>query len=154
MKRVGLWAVGVVLLAGTGVLTAGAGYAGDAETASRTCSVATLRGTYLFAIEGITVRGTEHLPFAGAGYETYDGAGRVDTVISLSDNGQISRSLRLSGTYTVNRDCTGTSTLPDVNEHFDMFVAPDGSMFTFIQTDPGSVFSATETRVSAKRVGA
>ena len=45
MKRSGLWAAGVVLLAGVGVLT---GAAGAAEGATATCSVATLRGMYLF----------------------------------------------------------------------------------------------------------
>jgi len=34
-----------------------------------------------------------------------------------------------------------------------MFVAPDGSMFTFVETDPGVVFSGFELRGTAKRVG-
>jgi hypothetical protein len=154
MKRVGLWATSVVLLAGAGVLSGGVGYAEDRESNSKkTCSVATLRGTYLFAVDGIAVSGSDHLPFAAAGYEVYDGAGKVSIVISLSQNGEITRNLRVSGTYTVNRDCTSTSTLPEVNEHFDMFVAPDGSMFTFVQTDPGTVFSGSEMRGTAKRVG-
>jgi len=150
-----MWATSVVLLAGAGVLSGGAGYAEDRESNSKatTCSVATLRGTYLFAVEGIAVSGSNHLPFAGAGYEVYDGAGKVSIVISLSENGEITRNVRVSGTYTVNRDCTSTSTLPDVNEHFDMFVAPDGSMFTFVQTDPRTVFSGSELRGTAKRVG-
>ena len=71
--------------------------------------------------------------------------------ISFSENGEITRNAQISGTYTVNRDCTATSTLLSRNEHFDMFVAPDGSMFTFVSTDPGVVFSGSELR-AAKQV--
>jgi hypothetical protein len=154
MKRAGLWATAVVLLVGTGVLTGGAGYAQDAETSSKaTCSVATLRGTYLFALQGISIRGNDRILFAAAGYEVYNGRGNVDLVASLSENGQVVRNLRRSGPYTVNRDCTGTASYADPTEHYDLFVAPDGGMFTFIQTDPGIVLSAFELRGTAKRVG-
>jgi hypothetical protein len=154
MKRARLWAAGVVLLVGVGVVSGGAGYAEDAGGTSKvTCSVATLRGTYLVAFEGIRVRGSDHLPQAGAGYEVYDGRGNVNAVFSLSDNGEITRNDHISGTYTVERDCTGTLTYPDVDVHADQFVAPDGSMFTWVQTDPGLVVSAFELRGTAKRVG-
>jgi hypothetical protein len=151
MKRLGLWTAGAVLLVGTGVLAGGSAPA-DARNGDRTtCSVATLRGTYLFAIEGIVVNASQHLPFAGAGYEVYDGRGNVLVHVSLSQNGQITRNVEIPGTYTVDGDCTATSTLPGTEEHFDMFVAPDGSMFTFVSTDPGVVFSGSELR-TAKRV--
>jgi hypothetical protein len=153
-NRVGLWVAGVGLLAGAGVLSGGAGYAEDTPAADRTtCSVTTLKGTYLLAFEGVRVRGNDRLPFAGAGYEVYDGAGKVNAVISVSENGEIARNVRLYGTYTVNRDCTSTVTYPETNEHFDQFVAPDGSMFTWVQTDRGVVLSAWELRGTAKRVG-
>jgi hypothetical protein len=152
MKRVGLWSAGAILLVGTGVLGGGSAYAKDAGNSGKvTCSVATLRGMYLFAFEGIAVSGGDHLPFAGAGYEVYDGRGNVRVHISFSENGAITRNAQISGTYTVHSDCTGTSTLPSRNEHFDMFVAPDGSMFTYVSTDPGVVFSGSELR-TAKRV--
>ena len=35
----------------------------------------------------------------------------------------------------------------------DLFIAPDGSMFTFVQTDPSSVTSGVELQGTAKRVG-
>jgi hypothetical protein len=56
-----------------------------------------------------------------------------------------------SGTYTVKADCTGTSTYP--NGKFDLIIAPDGSMFTFIQVNPVSVTSEIAQRATAKRVG-
>ena len=153
MKQRWLWSAGAVLLAGGGILIGGSANAQDTRgDEGATCSVATLRGTYLFAIEGMVVNGSEHLPFAGAGYEVYDGRGNLRVHISFSENGAITRNAQFPGTYTVNRDCTGTSALPSRNEHFDMFVAPDGSMFTFVSTDPGVVFSGSEQRV-ARRVG-
>jgi hypothetical protein len=36
--------------------------------------------------------------------------------------------------------------------HFDLFIAPDGSHFTFVQTDPGFVTSGSERRGSRKKV--
>jgi hypothetical protein len=152
MKGIGLWSAGAVLLVGTGLLADRSAYAEDAGNGGKvTCSVATLRGMYLFAIEGMAVSGSDHLPLAGAGYEVYDGRGGLVVHISVSENGEITRNANIPGTYTLNSDCTGTSTLPSRNEHFDMFVAPDGSMSTFVSTDPGVVFSGSELR-TARRV--
>ena len=74
MKRKGLWAAGVVLVASVGVLPAGAGYAEGADSApGAKCSLATLHGMYLFAYDGVRVSGGNQVPLAGAGYEVYDG---------------------------------------------------------------------------------
>jgi hypothetical protein len=53
----------------------------------------------------------------------------------------------------VSAECTGTATYPDANQHYDQFIAPDGSMFTFMQTDPGYMASGPELRTTARRVG-
>src|SRR4051794_14170871 len=97
-----------LVLAGAGsALAAEAGAAADAPV---TCSEATLRGTYLFATNGLTVHGKNQVPFAASGYEVYDGHGHVKDTVSFSVNGKITRHQRLTGTYTVNADCTGTAT--------------------------------------------
>jgi len=67
----------------------------------------------------------------------YHGNGNVDAVASVSVNGEITQNARLSGTYTVNADCTSSLTYPDLNVHYDLFIAPDSSMFTFLHSDPG-----------------
>jgi hypothetical protein len=155
MKRSGLWAACVMLLAGMGLLAIGPASAQKA-VAGKTggqCSLATLHGTYLFAYDGVQIKGRDHLPYAAAGYEVYHGNGTVTGVFSVSQNGKITRNLRLSGTYTVKADCTGTVTYPDIGAHYDQFVAPDGSMFTFLETNPGFVGSGSEFRGTAKRVG-
>ena len=139
-----------LVLAGAGsALAAEAGAASDAPV---TCSEATLRGTYLFATNGLTVHGKSQVPFAASGYEVYDGHGHVKDTVSFSVNGKITRHQRLAGTYTVNADCTGTATYAD-GTHGDLFIAPDGSTMATFSPDPGSVAANYEPRVTARRVG-
>jgi hypothetical protein len=158
MNRRGLWAacmVLILLLVGAGALTTvGAGYAKDEDTARAKCSVATLHGTYLFAFNGVEITGNnEQVPFAIAGYAVFDGNGKEKGVASSNFNGEVSRKEPVSGTYTVNADCTGTVTYRDGSQ-IDVFIAPDGSMFTFVQTKPSElVGSGFEPRGTAKRVG-
>jgi hypothetical protein len=79
----------------------------------------------------------------------FDGNGKVETVSSGNANGEITRKEHVSGTYTVKADCTGTA-----YGAFDLFIAPDGSMFTFVQIKPKSnVTSGFELQGTAKRVG-
>jgi hypothetical protein len=155
MKRY-LAALLVVLgLAGVvGVLAVGTGFA-DAENASRAkCSEATLHGTYLFAQNGVEIEGNDQRPFAFAGYDIYDGNGKVNTVSSDNFNGQVFRKGHLTGTYTVKADCTGTSTFPDAGVKLDLFITPDGSMLTFVFVKPSQAVTAGfEERATAKRVG-
>jgi hypothetical protein len=157
MKRSGMWTAGVVLVllvVGASVLAGGAGYAEDNgdngdEDAGAKCSEATLNGTYLFAHDGVKLEGSDQLPFANAGYDVFDGNGKVETVSSGNANGEITRKVHDSGTYTVKSDCTGTA-----YGAFDLFIAPDGSMFTFVQIKPkSSVTSGFELQGTAKRVG-
>jgi hypothetical protein len=154
MKRRGLWAAGIVLLVVgvVGVLAIGTGYAKD-ETEVAKCSKATLDGMYLFAADGVEIKGDDQLPFSYAGYEVFDGNGKVKQVFSANLNGKIIRNETISGTYTVEADCTGTATYAD-GTRFDQFIAPDGSKLTFVQTHPKRfVTAAFEPRGSAKRVG-
>ena len=155
MNRRGLWAAGVVLLVVglVGVLAIGTGYAKD-ESAAAKCSEATLKGTYLFADDGVGIKGNDHIPFAYAGYEVFDGQGKVNQVSTLNINGKkVIRNETLSGTYSVEADCTGTATYADGTRE-DHFIAPDGSEFTFVQTHPKNIVTASfEPRGSAKRVG-
>jgi hypothetical protein len=161
MKRSAIWAAGMVLVllvVGAGVLAGGAGYAKDNgdngdENAVAKCSKATLDGTYLFAHDGVDISGTDQAPFAIAGMEKYDGNGKVKAVASGNFNGDVARHQSIPGTYSVKADCTSTATYAD-GTRYDLFIAPDGSMFTFVQTKPSeSVGAAFEPRGTAKRVG-
>ena len=144
MNRRGLWAAGVVLIllvVGAGALTTvGAGYAKDEDTARAKCSEATLHGTY---------------PFALAGFDVFDGNGEVKGVASGNSNGEGFRKEPFTGTYSVKGNCTGTVTFRDggAATQGDVFIAPDGSMFTFVRTNPEFVSAGIDPQVSAKRVG-
>jgi hypothetical protein len=157
MKHRGLWAAGVVLLLVglVAVLAVGTGYATDEENAgAKKCSVATLDGTYPFAFDGVQITdNNDQIPFAIAGYGVFDGHGEEKSVVSSNFNGEVTRKESISGTYTVKRDCTGTLTFADGSQ-IDLFIAPDGSMFTFVQTKPSElVGSGFQLRGTAKRVG-
>ena len=158
MNRKGLWAgsvalILVVVVGAAALTTVGAGYAKDENASRAKCSEATLKGTYLFAQNGVEIKGDEQRPFAIAGYEVFDGNGKVKGVDSSNFNGEITRNERFSGTYSVNADCTGTATYSD-GTRYDQFIAPDGSILTFVLTKPSEgVTSAFELQVTAKRVG-
>src|SRR5215208_1698022 len=146
MKRSGMWAAGVVLVllvVGAGVLAGGAGYAEDNgdEDAGAKCSEATLNGTYLFAHDGVVISGKDQGPFAIAGMEKYDGNGKVKAVASANFNGDVARHQSIPGTYSVNADCTSTATYGPT-EALDVFIAPNGSMFTFVQIKPSDAVTS------------
>ena len=160
MNRKGLWAGGVALIllvvgAAALLTTVGAGYAKDENASSRAkCSVATLKGTYLFAQNGVEIKGNDQRPFAIAGYDSLL-QGEVKGVASGNFNGEVFRKDPFSGTYTVKANCTGTVTFRggSAATQGDIFIAPDGSKFAFVRTDPESVGATIDPQVTAKRVG-
>ena len=158
MNRRGLWAGGVALIllvvvGAAALTTVGAGYAKNEDASSRAkCSEATLEGTYLFAQNGVEIKGNDQRPFAIAGYDVFDGNGEVKGLASGNFNGETFRNESGSGTYSVKANCTGTFTFTN-GTRYDMFIAPDGSMFAFVRTNPEFVSSGFEQRGSAKRVG-
>ena len=154
MKRRSLWAACVVLVVGlVGVLAIETGYAKDENASRAKCSEATLHGTYLFADDGFVIKDNEKVPFATSGYEVYDGNGHTRGVVTTNVNGKITSKETFSGTYTVKADCTGSSTYTD-GTRYDDFIAPDGSMETYVPTKPSNLVSAgLEQQVTAKRVG-
>ena len=159
MNRKGLWAGGlalILLVVGAAALltTVGAGYAKDENASSRAkCTKATLKGTYLFAFNGVEIKGnSEQRPFAIAGYDVFDGNGEVKGVASSNFNGEVFRKDPFTGTYTVKANCTGTVAYRD-GPQIDVFIAPDGSKFAFVRTTPEDVSAGIDSRGSAKRVG-
>ncbi len=158
MNRRGLWAGGLALIllvvvGATALTTVGAGYAKDEDASSRAkCSVATLEGMYLFAQNGVEIKGNDQRPFAIAGYDVFDGNGEVKGVASGNFNGEITRNEPLPGTYSVKANCTGTFTFTN-GTRYDIFIAPDSSKFAFVRTNPEIVSAGLEQRGTAKRVG-
>jgi hypothetical protein len=148
-----LMVLGVVGL--VGVLAVGTGFASDENASRAKCSDATLEGTYLFAQNGVEIKGNDKRPFALAGYDVFDGNGKVRGVSLGNLNGEVFRKDPFTGTYSVKANCTGTVTFRGGGSatQGDVFIAPDGSKFAFVRTNPEDVAAGIDSRVMAKRVG-
>jgi hypothetical protein len=102
---------------------------------------ATLLGTYMSHGTG-TVVGVG--PVSAVGTITYDGRGNLINPFTISVNGAVSR-MTQTGSYTVNRDCTGT--VVQGGAHYDFVVAPDASTVFWMETDAGTIVSGTAVRM-------
>ena len=104
---------------------------------------ATLHGTYVVSGTG-TIVGVGLI--AAVGEHTWDGRGNTSASNTISVNGTILKGVRVTGTYTVNPDCTASLAESD-GSHYDFVVAPDGNTATWIKTDDGAVVTGTEVRL-------
>ena len=121
----------------------------------RVCTLATLKGRYLFAASGVILPPAFGVPAptqgadAGARILNGDGTG-TDTVTVRIGNKIALQNLVSPLSYTVNPDCTGTITVVN-GPSFDIFIAPDGSEFAEIATAPdGNYATGIDRRVSHK----
>ena len=100
------------------------------------CNLATVAGTYATTTQGTLPAG----PFAGVFWSTLDGAGNFAGFGTVSVNGTIVN-LTVTGTETVNPDCTFSSTLTDnfgnVSHGFGV-ITGKGKEFVGISTEPGA----------------
>jgi hypothetical protein len=120
---------------------------------ARNCSNMTLKGTWANSIHGqLFLPNGSTLLFDGIVKTTYDGEGNFTQVDAVADNGNITPGWRPgSGTYTVNPDCTGTSTIvvpgmPDL--HLQFIVSPSGNTSHFVVVDPGFATAGDSERIS------
>jgi hypothetical protein len=93
-----------------------------AQADSQVCSMATLKGTYLYNHTGLL----NGQPYAESGREVYDGKGGI----VLDFRGSDGSGGRLQASYTIKPDCTAKATYPD-GQSATSFVSPDGSRFTY-----------------------
>ena len=56
------------------------------------------------------------------------------------------------GPYVLNPDCTGTLSQSD-SSNYDFVVIPDGSWFSWIETDAGTVLSGEAVRFTNEQTG-
>jgi hypothetical protein len=126
---------------------------GDEGRDKPTCTLATLKGRYLFG--GIaTLLPPAPLPglLAVAGYHIFNGDGTGTDVVTSTINGAILSQNFVGPTiYTVNPDCTGTYKVPSEGIEFNIFIAPSGEELIVIGTTPGFVLvQGPNRRVSDK----
>jgi hypothetical protein len=125
-------------------------------TKQEECTLATLKGRYLFATSGPLIPPafgvTEQTPAASAGFHIFNGDGTGTDIVTLRVNGEVVlENVEVPLSYTVNADCTGTYTvLIDDGPSFGMFIAPDGEEVAMISTNPGNYASTIDPRVSLK----
>ena len=125
-----------------------------AKADDKGCSNAILRGTFAYTSTGsIATPPAIAGPFVEVGTQAFDGNGGTTAAAMSSQNGNISP-LTVTGTYTVNPDCTGTMTLqvtfPGVPTFpVDVYFVVDdgGDEFQAIETDPGLVITRIGRRL-------
>ena len=144
MKRVGLWAIGIGVLASAGLFAMERGYAGDDDHPTR-CTLATLDGQYLFGAPttlfppafGVTKQSIA----TGAGFHIFNGDGTGTDFVTFVVNGMNQNvPSPVATTYTLKPDCTGTFSVQN-RPNFNIFVAVDGSGLSVVATDPGAAYS-------------
>jgi hypothetical protein len=96
------------------------------------CSAGKLQGRYVFTGQGINLH---------YGAFDFDGAGGFSGKQTSLRNKITMQREALSGSYTLDADCTGTMTLegqPGGTAHWDVFVTSDGKKGRMIRTDAGA----------------
>jgi hypothetical protein len=138
------------------LLLATAGCNGGNSEAQSGCSVGSLHGAYIYALDGFTIAGdtaSQRTPFAQAGREIFNGDGTMSGVGTANVNGAVVR-VTYAGTYTVEPNCTGAVTFTDddgVVSHYDIAIEDGGAEFGFVQTDANVVTAAFERRRTASQ---
>jgi len=149
MNRIGLWAVGIGVLVSVGVLTVEQGFADDGAPR---CTLATLKGRYLFGGGTATLFPpafglTEQAIGSAAGFHIFNGNGSGHDYVTFTLNG-IDQHVPSPNdlTYTLKGDCTGTYAVVGGGPTFDIFVSPNGDEMTSINTNEGAAGSFTPSR--------
>lgn len=117
------------------------------------CSQATMSGTYATTGSGtVGVNTTGAASYAAMGKVTYDGRGNGDVVFTQTVAGSVSQKIRVTGTYTVNSDCTGSKNFGGASgTNYDFVITADGREIVWIVTNAGTVVSGHATRLDDSR---
>ena len=111
--------------------------ADDNEGRGRECSEATLQGLYVFSASGFSIVAGVAQPRALVEFIRFNGDGSLSNpAVTLSINGVITRGggPGLSGTYSIESNCTGSLAFGPPGPTFDLYLAPSGSEVHMIFT--------------------
>ena len=149
MKRKALWIVSVGVLGSVALLTAGQGFAIEIDGSPK-CSVATLKGRYLFAAQGWVFGPDQTEPAVAAsvaGIHVFNGDRTGYDLVTLTLNGVVQQVPHVNPlTYELNSDCTGTYAVTGTPLTFAVFVSPNGDEITTINTNAGASSSYPPSR--------
>jgi hypothetical protein len=108
--------------------------------AKTSCTLKSIEGSDGYSVNGSNIGSG---PLAAVGLVSSDGAGNLSATETDSINGTIVRRT-ITGSYTVNANCTGTVTFTDnfqQTTHLDFVAVKEADELQFIQTDSGTVTS-------------
>lgn len=111
--------------------------------AEEACTVASLKGRYVFVGRGFIEALEPGVQRVHYGAFTFDGSGKVTGKQSSSRGGRLGRE-KLEGTYTLGADCSGTMSFsfvgnPRTETHWDLYVTNDGRKGHIIRMDEGNM---------------
>ena len=111
-------------------------------SAQSTCSLDTIKGTYIFEAQGVHVEKTDTFHYAEAGVWTLDGAGNAVGIISAATDGvPFARRDAFTATYKLESDCVYSVT-DQFGLSVDLYATSNGSNIMYFS--PG--FSGTMVR--------
>jgi hypothetical protein len=125
--------------------------------AATPCSAAVLNGSsYGYASHGVVGVGSGNsfprlggfVPFADAGQISFGADGSVSGIDNQNFGGVVMPGLPITGTYSVNADCTGTTTMTDagVDSSWHFVILRGADQIIFIATPSGYVWAGTLTK--------
>ena len=99
------------------------------------CSNATLRGNYGFVLSGVN---NASALTATVGQITADGSGGLTGSETVSNNGVITSNVSITGSYALNKSCTGTATItPAGGSASNYSLVVIGTQIQMVETDSG-----------------
>jgi hypothetical protein len=118
----------------------------QAHEESEGCSVATLHGAY-----GLVVRGEvlQVGPLVAVGVSTFDGEGHFVGDLTSNLNGNVFQQ-HLTGTYTVNSNCTGIADVVGTGPHSFVIIA-GGKEIELMANNTAEVLTIHFTKVGSGR---
>jgi hypothetical protein len=124
---------------------------GTALAHDKECSLATLRGDYVFSASGHSLIAGVWQPKAIVEYIHFNGDGTLTVTAATVANAGNSSVVTQSppggtGTYALDANCKGTLQFTP-GPSFDIFAAPRGKGLWMIQTNPGNVFQGPVKKV-------
>ena len=136
------------------IATVGAGLPGLAHADDLHCTNATLHGSFAFTAEGTTLAGLG-LPmpltgaFASSGSAEFDGSGHFELTAISSFAGVVQGPATVTGTYSVNTDCSYSSQATN-GASFRAVIVDHGREILILQANYGVVIAGT-AKATARR---
>jgi hypothetical protein len=112
------------------------------------CTAANLKGAYGLALNGFFYdsNGFQGV-YASAGLAVADGNGGITGTDTVNLDGTPTRGRQFTGTYTINSDCTGTTSLKDTSgnviANLDLVITNGGKDVALVDSDTDTILSGT-----------